>query len=79
MTAANESPGLKIAVAAFLTISVILFVALYFLYSAYSAAEARLDAALTQNKQLNDSQRLLQTHYYELQKKVSKLSESHSK
>ena len=40
MAAANESQGLKIAVAAFVTLTVILAVTSYFLYSAYSRAEA---------------------------------------
>ena len=43
MTAANESQGLKIAVAAFMTLTVILAVTSYFLYSNTSAAQARLD------------------------------------
>ena len=45
MAAANESQGLKIAVAAFIALTVILTVTCYFLYSAYAAAEARLTAA----------------------------------
>jgi hypothetical protein len=44
MAAANESQGLKIAVAAFVTLSVILAVTSYFLYSAYSKSEAMLDS-----------------------------------
>ena len=40
----NESQGLKIAVAAFVTLSVILIVASYFLYSAYAEKEAQLTA-----------------------------------
>ena len=43
MAAANESQGLKIAVAAFIALSVILSVSSYFLYSAYSAADAKVD------------------------------------
>lgn len=42
--ASNESQGLKIAVAAFVTLSVILIVTSYFLYSAYSQSEAQLVA-----------------------------------
>jgi hypothetical protein len=42
--ASNESQGLKIAVAAFVTLSVILIVTSYFLYSAYSQTEAQLAA-----------------------------------
>jgi hypothetical protein len=79
MAAANESQGLKIAVSAFLSLSVILSVALYFLYSAYSSAEARLDAALTQNQQLSKAQKLLQTQYDELKSQMSKLSDSRTK
>jgi hypothetical protein len=43
MAAANESQGLKIAVAAFVTLNVILAVTCYFLYSAYSRSEAQLE------------------------------------
>jgi hypothetical protein len=45
MAAANESQGLKIAVAAFVTLTVILAVTSYFLYSAYSKSEAQYEAA----------------------------------
>jgi hypothetical protein len=45
MAAANESQGLKIAVAAFIALSVILTVTCYFLYTAYASAEARMAAA----------------------------------
>jgi hypothetical protein len=44
MAADNESQGLKIAVAAFLTMSVILAVTSYFLYASASTAQARLDS-----------------------------------
>ena len=42
--AANESQGLKIAVAAFVTLTVALAVTSYFLYSAYSRSEAQLES-----------------------------------
>jgi len=42
MAAANESQGLKIAVAAFVTLTVILAVTSYFLYSSYSRTEGLL-------------------------------------
>ena len=45
MAAANESQGLKIAVAAFITLTVILTVSCYFLYSNGASAEARLQSA----------------------------------
>jgi len=44
MAAANESQGLKIAVAALISLSVILTVTSYFLYSNVSIAEAKLGA-----------------------------------
>ncbi len=50
MPAANESQGLKIAVAAFITLSVILTVTSYFLFSAYSQADIR---AATANDEAN--------------------------
>ena len=42
---ANESQGLKIAVAAFVVLTVALAVTSYFLYSAYSQSEAKLESA----------------------------------
>ena len=45
MAAANDSQGLKIAVAAFIALTVILTVTCYFLYSAYAAADAQKTAA----------------------------------
>jgi hypothetical protein len=45
MPAANEAQGLKIAVAAFVTLTVVLAVTTYFAYSSYSQAAARQAAA----------------------------------
>src|SRR6185437_11982258 len=45
MAAANESQGLKIAVAVFVTLTVILAVTTYFSYTSYSQAEAKLTAS----------------------------------
>ena len=50
MSNADESQGLKIAVAAFLALSVILAVACYFLYAAYAAADARRIEAEARNR-----------------------------
>ena len=50
MAAAHESQGLKIAVAALISLSVILAVACYFLYSAYTSADARRVAAEARNR-----------------------------
>ena len=52
MAAAKESQGLKIAVAALISLSVILAVACYFLYSAYTNADARRVAAEARNRAL---------------------------
>jgi hypothetical protein len=46
MAAANDSQGLKIAVAAFVSLAVILAVTSYFLYSSYSQADAQRLTAL---------------------------------
>ena len=45
MAAANESQGLKIAVAAFIALTVILTVSSYFLYTNGASAEARRESA----------------------------------
>jgi hypothetical protein len=45
MAEANESRGLKIAVASLISITVILAVACFILYAAYTQAEARRFAA----------------------------------
>ncbi len=45
MAAANESQGLKIAVAAFITLTVILTVSSYFLYTNGASAEAKRESA----------------------------------
>lgn len=43
MAAANDSQGLKIAVAAFVTLTVVLAVATYFAFSSYSEAQAKFE------------------------------------
>jgi hypothetical protein len=53
MAAANESQGLKIAVAAFVSLTVILAVTSYFLYSNYSSTAAKLVAADDDAKKSN--------------------------
>src|SRR5262245_60827383 len=45
MAAANDSQGLKIAVAAFVTLTVVLAVTTYFGFSYYSEADAKLTDA----------------------------------
>ena len=66
MAASNESQGLKIAVAVFIALSVILSVTCYFLYSNYAVADARsakanddlATAKKAQNLQLNQLEEL---------------------
>jgi hypothetical protein len=70
MAASNESQGLKIAVAVFIALSVILAVTCYFLYSNYSQESARLAKA---NEDLNTSkkgQNILQTQVEDLRGKI---------
>ena len=45
-SSSNDSQGLKIAVAAFVSLTVILAVTSYFLYSAYATADAQFTAEL---------------------------------
>ena len=48
MAAPNESQGLKIAVAIFVMLTVVLAVSTYFSYRAYSEADAKLSKAETE-------------------------------
>jgi hypothetical protein len=75
MAASNESQGLKIAVAVFIALSVILAVTCYFLYSNYSVADARLTKT---NEDLNTAkkgQSILQTHVEELRGRIGTRAE----
>ena len=56
MAAANDSQGLKIAVASFVSLSVILAVTSYFMYSNYSTADAK---ATEEAKKSSEAQRQL--------------------
>ena len=69
--AAAESPGLKIAVAAFLSLSVILAVSCYFLYSAHSASEARLASAQGELTRARLALKTLQKRHDDLRAKVA--------
>src|SRR5438094_514951 len=68
--ASNDSQGLKIAVAAFVSLTVILAVTSYFMYSAYSKADAQLTDAQqkAQTAQTAASTALLQ--YEEMLKRI---------
>ena len=56
MAASNDSQGLKIAVAVFIALSVILAVTSYFLYSNGTVAEARLAETTEKNGTLEKAQ-----------------------
>src|SRR5437764_4453223 len=70
MAAANESQGLKIAVAAFITLSVILAVTSYFLYSAYSSAEGRLELARGDETKAKTAQSQILNQYEDFRTKI---------
>lgn len=66
----NESQGLKIAVAAFIALSVILSVASYFLYSNYASADAQLQSANDKLRQAQKAQSDILTQYEEMRNKI---------
>src|SRR5208337_1077482 len=66
--AANESQGLKIAVAAFVVLTVALAVTSYFLYSAYSRGEAQLESAGDKLKDAQDKARARTSEFDEFRK-----------
>src|SRR5215831_8048793 len=70
MAAANESQGLKIAVAAFITLSVILSVTSYFLYSAYSSADARATSANEELNKAKSGQSTILNQYEDMRTKI---------
>ena len=55
MAEANGSQGLKIALAVFITLTVILAATSYFLYSNASVAQARLDSERNAHNQTRDN------------------------
>jgi hypothetical protein len=77
MAAANESQGLKIAVAAFIALTVILTVTSYFLYQAYSSADAKLQSANEEVNKKNQANSLALTQYQEVRSKVGTKAEEH--
>lgn len=70
MAAANESQGLKIAVAAFIALTVILTVTCYFLYSAYAAADAQKAAAIEDAANKSKSASLALNQYEDVRGRV---------
>ncbi len=75
MAAANESQGLKIAVAAFVSLTVILAVTSYFLYSNYDQASQQLAKAKDEESKAKRAQNDILTQYEELKKQVGSRAE----
>ncbi len=70
MAASNDSQGLKIAVAVFIALSVILAVTSYFLYSNGSAAEARLATQTEKANAAQKAQNIQQAQIEELRNRI---------
>jgi hypothetical protein len=77
MAAANESQGLKIAVAAFITLTVILLVTSYFLYSAYSQADAQRASAVDAESKAKAGQSAALKQYEEMRLKIGTRAEEY--
>jgi hypothetical protein len=70
MAAANESQGLKIAVAVFIALTVILMVSSYFLYSNGVSAEAKMQSAEEALRKAKTAQDLAVTQYDTMRNKI---------
>ncbi|MGC8642893.1 MAG: coiled-coil domain-containing protein, partial [Isosphaeraceae bacterium] len=77
MAAANESQGLKIAVAAFVTLTVILAVTSYFLYTGYSRADAIAEAEKGKAAQANKQAGLAVNQYDDFRKLIGTKAEEY--
>ena len=77
MAAANESQGLKIAVAAFVSLTVILAVVAYFLYSNYDQTAAKLAAAEQTARERSNAASLALTQYEDLRKRIGAHAEDY--
>ncbi len=75
MATSSESQGLKIAVAAFITLTVILTVSSYFLYSNASSAEARLASESEKRQTAEKAQSLAVTQYSEMRARLGTKAE----
>ena len=75
MAAANESQGLKIAVAAFISLTVILAVTAYFLYANVASAQARLDVARDAERRAKLSANLVLSQYDAMRTKIGTKAE----
>lgn len=75
MAAANESQGLKIAVAVFVMLTVILAVSTYFSYTAYSTENARFTKSEGELKTAKDAARLALDEKEALRKRIGTKAE----
>src|SRR5215469_11505275 len=71
----SDSQGLKIAVAAFVSLTVILAVTSYFLYSNYSQAAAQLEAEKAKGQTSQQAANLALTQYDETRKRIGSRAE----
>ncbi len=74
---ANESQGLKIAVAAFVSLTVILAVVSYFLYSSYDQSAAKLAKAEDELRVKTKAASDILTQYDELRKQIGSRAEEY--
>jgi hypothetical protein len=77
MAAVNESQGLKIAVAFFISLSVILAVTSYFLYSSVSSTRWRLDSERDAHHFAKRATAMAVTQYDELRTRIGTKAEEH--
>ncbi|MHC5539088.1 coiled-coil domain-containing protein [Singulisphaera rosea] len=77
MAAANESQGLKIAVAAFVSLTVILAVTSYFLFSNYSDATEKLSASEDNLRKSKTAEGLILKQYEELKGNIGSRAEEY--
>src|SRR3954447_9601258 len=73
--ASQDSQGLKIAVAAFVTLTVILAVVSYFLYSSYDQTANKLTTAQEEARKKGEAANLAITQYDELRKQIGSRAE----
>jgi hypothetical protein len=77
MAEANESPGLKIAVAAFISLTVILAVTSYFLYSNLESAKAMLDSERDAQNRARRTATLALTQYDDMRTRIGTKAEEY--
>jgi len=75
MATANESQGLKIAVAIFVTLTVVLAVSTYFAYTAYSTADAKMTKAEADANAAKQAQSLALNQFDALRKEIGARAE----